>query len=159
MVAEKRVWWHSQYRLVSARYNFLGMFMGNINNTSTYIRIFRYIAFLCNRQIVINTNYRKASFSRARNFANRVKRKFEETIFTNWHWWFLRSQAAIITFSMSDLRENSVWPIVRLELTITLYHTCLATCKWCTLRYDNSRKTRFCIVSNSGMHVDRSFTR
>ena len=32
-VVEKRVWWHSQYRVVSTHHDFRGVFMGKINNT------------------------------------------------------------------------------------------------------------------------------
>ena len=37
VVVEKRVWWHSQYRVVSESHDFRGMLIGKINTTLIYI--------------------------------------------------------------------------------------------------------------------------
>ena len=88
-------------------------------------------------------------FSRATNFDNGLKRKFEEANFTNLHWWCSRFQIAI--FAQGHYRFRHSIPRWHHSLQYVF------TCKQCTLRYGELGEIRFSVVNNSGMHVAWSF--
>ena len=68
-------------------------------------------------KVLCEYNYYRAPFLNATTFANGLKTKFEETIFTKVLWLGSCSQTSIFVqkhyraFSISVQYENSVWPI------------------------------------------------
>ena len=113
--------------------------------------------------VVLYSIYCRVPFSRATNFVNGLKKEVHARKQFSWIYIGdacivrpLFSCMGIIAFSISTLHDNNVWPIVRLVLAITLYNACLLVSdpNW---DMTNSRKIWFGVVSNSGMHVVRSF--
>ena len=61
VVAEKRVWWHSQYRVVSTHHHFCGVLIGKINTTLIYvpfvILLFSIVIVQSSAKPIINKSY------------------------------------------------------------------------------------------------------